>query len=62
LRFPILILSVGIDGPLLAFLACSPASAFFPPRNMETYLREAGFDPIVWHNAKAHQATDAISR
>jgi ubiquinone/menaquinone biosynthesis C-methylase UbiE/predicted RNA-binding Zn-ribbon protein involved in translation (DUF1610 family) len=32
---------------------------FFPARNMETYLREAGFDPILWHRAKAHQATDA---
>ena len=25
---------------------------FFPARNMETYLREAGFDPILWHHAK----------
>lgn len=32
---------------------------FFPARNMETYLRNAGFDPILWHRAKAHQATDA---
>lgn len=32
---------------------------FFPAGNMETYLREAGFDPILWHRAKAHQATDA---
>lgn len=31
----------------------------FPARNMETYLRKAGFDPILWHHAKAHQATDA---
>ncbi len=31
----------------------------FPARNMETYLREAGFDPVLWHHAKAHQATDA---
>jgi SAM-dependent methyltransferase len=33
---------------------------FFPARNMETYLREAGFDPILWHRAKAHQSTDAV--
>ncbi len=32
---------------------------FFAARNMETYLREAGFEPILWHHAKAHQATDA---
>lgn len=32
---------------------------FFPARNMETYLRQAGFEPILWHRAKAHQATDA---
>ena len=32
---------------------------FFPPRNMEGYLRESGFDPILWHRARAHQATDA---
>ena len=32
---------------------------FFPARNMEIYLREAGFDTILWHRAKAHQATDA---
>jgi 2-polyprenyl-3-methyl-5-hydroxy-6-metoxy-1,4-benzoquinol methylase len=32
---------------------------FFPARNMQKYLREAGFDPILWHRARAHQATDA---
>ena len=31
-----------------------------PARNMETYLRNAGFEPILWHRAKAHQATDAV--
>lgn len=32
---------------------------FFRARNMETYLRDTGFEPILWHHAKAHQATDA---
>lgn len=32
---------------------------FFPSHNMETYLRTAGFEPILWHRAKAHLATDA---
>lgn len=32
---------------------------FFPSRNMETYLRSAGFEPILWHRAKAHLSTDA---
>lgn len=31
---------------------------FFPARNMETYLREAGLEPVLWHRAGAHQATD----
>lgn len=33
---------------------------FFPSRNMESYLRQAGFDPILLHRAKAHQSTDAL--
>ena len=33
---------------------------FFPSRNMGTYLRNVGFEPILWHRAQAHQATDAL--
>jgi SAM-dependent methyltransferase len=31
---------------------------FFRADNMQTYLRNTGFEPIAWHRAKAHQATD----
>jgi SAM-dependent methyltransferase len=31
-----------------------------PPRNMEKYLHDLGFETLIWHRARAHQSTDAL--